>query len=683
MLISKMLLAGALTAVMLWGLSAALPQDIRQKLGTETQANAITSGKYEYKILDDGTAAITNYTGTGVIIKIPATIDGYNVTQICSAFCFNEDIISVIIPEGVTFIDNYAFNGCSKLASVKIPSTVTEIEGGAFEDTLWLANKRAADPLVTVNNILIDGQTAAGAVEIPDTVKSISREAFSDNTEITSVKLPSGLTELPHLCFANCTNLSEVTFPSTLKTFGYDVFKDTAWLANKQAADPLVIVNNVVLDGRAAKGAVTVPSTVTGFVQGSFYFSEITSVNIPNKVTELPYQCFFECRNLKTVKFGSGLKFIDKQAFDGCEALKSAALPNGLETIGSAAFMNCSCLESVNLPDTVKQIGSWAFSFCYKLDSVAVPASVEEIGDKAFGYVYNDPETWDSLIVKSPFTMYVFKGTAGEKYAIDNNITYFDSECDLGKAKVTIPYSSYTYRGRGIKPTVTVKDSTGKTLTKGTDYTVSYKNNTNVGTATITVTGKGKYFGKATKTFTVKKLDLASSYAKISIPYSAYTYTGSAVKPAVTVKFKDGDLIPESDYTVSYSNNKAVGVATITVKGKGTNVTGTYKKEFVVKPAKNEITSISTTSGAFKISWKKGTAGTVGYQVQYSTDKNFEKNVHSWTTTTLTKLSENFSSVPRSGETWYVKVRSFYTKDGKATSTRYGNYSAVKSIKVK
>ena len=67
----------------------------------------------------------------------------------------------------------------------------------------------------------------------------------------------------------------------------------------------------------------------------------------------------------------------------------------------------------------------------------------------------------------------------------------------------------------------------------------------------------------------------------------------------------------------------------------------------------------------------------------YSTDKNFAKNVHSYTSTNLSDTSENFSRVPNSGETWYVKVRSFITKDGKATSTRYGNYSAVRSIKVK
>ena len=264
---------------------------------------------------------------------------------------------------------------------------------------------------------------------------------------------------------------------------------------------------------------------------------------------------------------------------------------------------------------------------------------------------------------------------------VNYNFSVVDNQ--LSSCKATIPYSSYTYRGRGIKPSVTVKDGAGKKLTKDKDYTVSYSNNTNVGTATITIKGKGSYTGTLTKKFTVKPLELTSSYAKVTIPYSSYTYTGSAIKPAVTVKFKDGDVIPTGQYTVSYSANKNVGTAAITVKGNGKNTTGTFKKTFVVKPAKNAIKTITSTKGAFKITWNKGTAGTVGYQVQYSTDKNFSKNVHSWTTTTLSKTSENFSSVPKSGETWYVKVRSFYTKDGKSNSTRYGNYSAVKTVKIK
>ena len=252
----------------------------------------------------------------------------------------------------------------------------------------------------------------------------------------------------------------------------------------------------------------------------------------------------------------------------------------------------------------------------------------------------------------------------------------------ISSAEISIPYSSYTYRGRGIKPTVTVKYA-GKTLEKDKDYTVTYSNNTAVGTARIIVTGKGSFGSSKSKYFTVKKLDLNSSYAKVTIPYSAYTYSGKGIIPAVTVKFKDGTVIPSSEYKLSYAKNVKVGVAEITVTGTGKNVTGTFKKTFVVKPAKNEIVSLtSVKAGAFRLTWKKATAGAVGYQVLYSTDKNFESNVHSYTSSDLNDLSENFSKVPKPGETWYVKVRSFCTKDGKVTSTRYGNYSAVKSVKV-
>ena len=253
----------------------------------------------------------------------------------------------------------------------------------------------------------------------------------------------------------------------------------------------------------------------------------------------------------------------------------------------------------------------------------------------------------------------------------------------ISDAVISIPYSSYTYRGRGIQPTVTVTYK-GKKLVKGTDYSVVYMSNTSAGTATVYIRGKGLYSGTSYKKFTVKKLDLSTSYAKVTIPYSSYTYTGKAITPAVKVKFKTGELINESEYKLTYSNNTKVGTATITVTGLGKNVTGTYKKVFVVKPAKNSIVSLSSVNkGSFKLSWSKATPGATGYQVKYSTDKNFSKNVHSYTSTNLNDLSETFSKVPKSGETWYVKVRSFVTKTGKASDTRYGNYSDVKSVKVK
>ena len=205
-------------------------------------------------------------------------------------------------------------------------------------------------------------------------------------------------------------------------------------------------------------------------------------------------------------------------------------------------------------------------------------------------------------------------------------------------------------------------------------------------------TVNGTRYGSFSKT---SKITVKGDLKTAAITYPSYTYTGSEIKPEPTVKDTKGNVLKAEDYTVTYTDNKAVGIATMTIKGKGA-YQGTITKTFVVKPARNEITAITASTGAFKITWKKGTEGTVGYQVLYSQDKaaledaagetkdaDAKKYVHSYTSADLDDLSENFSRVPESGETWYVKIRSFVTKDGKTTSTRYGNYSTVKSIKVK
>ena len=124
--------------------------------------------------------------------------------------------------------------------------------------------------------------------------------------------------------------------------------------------------------------------------------------------------------------------------------------------------------------------------------------------------------------------------------------------------------SSYTYTGSACKPDANI--SYGKTILKeGTDYTLSYKNNTNAGTATVTATGKGKYKGSISKTFKIAKRNVKT--AKITGVSKRYKVTGKAIKPKVkTVKIGKVTLKKGRDYTVSYKNNKTAGTATATVK---------------------------------------------------------------------------------------------------------------------
>ena len=164
---------------------------------------------------------------------------------------------------------------------------------------------------------------------------------------------------------------------------------------------------------------------------------------------------------------------------------------------------------------------------------------------------------------------------------------------DIKDATITLKDGDiYTYTGKEIKPEVTVvlKD---QTLTTD-DYTVTYENNTAVGTATITVTGKGKYTGTAMKTFEIteaeqppiEKEDIKDATITLK-DGDTYTYTGKEIKPEVTVVLKDQTLTTD-DYTVTYENNTAVGTATITVTGKG-KYTGTATKNFTIKAATTPV----------------------------------------------------------------------------------------------
>ena len=234
--------------------------------------------------------------------------------------------------------------------------------------------------------------------------------------------------------------------------------------------------------------------------------------------------------------------------------------------------------------------------------------------------------------------------------------------------------SSYVYTGTAKTPAVTVKDGT-KTLKKGTDYTVSYKNNIKAGTATITIKGEGNYSNTVTKTF--KIIAKAISKAKLSGIKTSYKYTGKNQTPSVTLKDGKTTLKKGTDYTVTYKSNKAIGKATITIKGKG-NYSGAVTKTFQIVPKTVTIKSASSPkTKQLKATWKTDSSVT-GYQIAYATNKNFK----SAKTTLVTKKATSSKTISdlTKGKTYYVKVRAYKTVNGKKV---YGAYSSVKTVKVK
>lgn len=152
---------------------------------------------------------------------------------------------------------------------------------------------------------------------------------------------------------------------------------------------------------------------------------------------------------------------------------------------------------------------------------------------------------------------------------------------DFSKLTASLAAGTFSYDGTEKKPEVTVK-SGSKQLTAGTDFTVSYTDNINVGTAKAVITGKGNYSGTITKSFKITQADLSKFTASLSA--DSFIYDGAEKKPVVTVKSDNAQLTADTDFTVSYSSNINAGTATVTITGKG-NYSGSIKKQFTITPA--------------------------------------------------------------------------------------------------
>ena len=349
---------------------------------------------------------------------------------------------------------------------------------------------------------------------------------------------------------------------------------------------------------------------------------------------------------------------------------------------------------------------------------------------------------------------------------------------DISGFEVTLANSEYTYSGSAITPEVTVrgkvKDDTAEvsgsgedtyrevTLQKDTDYTVTYKDNTNAGEATVTVTGTGEYTGTVTKKFTITKKDIADLQmegkdkvyrgspinADVNMYYNnvklvrgtdyrikdyvnnenvgtasatvkgkgnytgqrtmtfeisakniyelsytpdlskkTYTYTGQALKPQVNFTFTvtgkqnavlgQKTLVEGVDYTITYADNKKVGVAGVMVIGKG-NFSGSRIMSFKIRPQDTKLKKLVKGKKKLKAKWAKKDKQVTGYVVMCSTKKDFSSNVKKVKVKKGT-TKYTFKNL-KSKKKYYVRVRTYKKVMG---ITYYSSWSNVMKIKTK
>ena len=233
-------------------------------------ASAVTSGRFEYSVLDDGTAGITKYNDIGSkAVTIPSTIDRYKVTGIgWSAFSGCTGLKSITIPSSVTEIGGYAFRGCKGLKSITIPSSVTEIGENAFRGCKGLTSITADKNnknYTSVNGVLFN--------------KNKTEILAYPNAKSSSYVIPSSVTEIGSAAFYDCTGLKSVTIPSSVKEIGIDAFSGCTGLKSVTISNGVTNIESWAFYGCTGLKSVTIPSSVAEICGSAFgYYYDNNSV---------------------------------------------------------------------------------------------------------------------------------------------------------------------------------------------------------------------------------------------------------------------------------------------------------------------------------------------------------------------------------------------------------------------
>lgn len=323
-------------------------------------------------------------------------------------------------------------------------------------------------------------------------------------------------------------------------------------------------------------------------------------------------------------------------------------------------------------------------------DKIATVASDGTVKAISKGYAYITVSAVGNNNVEEDYS-YVSLYISGAASDYEDDYEDDDYSWNIAESIITLDKDEYTYTGTAIKAGVVVIDADLGKLIENEDYTLTFSNNTNVGTATVVIKGIGIFSGSVTKNFKIiaasdigddDDIDDNDDYedelwniaeCKITLAGTAYTYTGKAITPKVSVYDNEiGNLYKGEDYTVTYISNVNVGIAKVIIKGIG-YYEGSVTKSFKINPkATTGITVRAASYNSIKVSWTRDTKVN-GYQIYRSTNKNSGyKLVGTVKSNTITSFVDKNGI--KTGTNYYYKVRAFKST---TVGNLYGGYSKV------
>ena len=438
-----------------------------------------------------------------------------------------ESLKTVTFDEGITHVGNNGFRGCSALTNVKLPSTVVDIGNYAFANCSGLKG-----------------------ISFPVGLKQLGNGSFS-NSGLLTINFNKNVTEVPDNCFSYCKSLTKLTIPNTINKLGKSAFANCTSIKELTISDQVRKLDGYAFCGCTGLTKITMPVDI----EYANYYGGYPTFAACNNVQEIRYT-IGQTKKMTDFNTGGGDNRYDYSLpYIARESLKTVTFDEGITHVGNNGFRGCSALTNVKLPSTVVDIGDYTFANCSGISDVYYASNKDNWGKVKIGD-YNTDLTKAKMHYDSPIPI------------------------ELSDCTIELSSNKMMYTGNALKPKVTIKNGS-KTLVLNTDYAIRYSNNIDVGTASVIISGRGKYIGKITKTFEIVEKTYDLSDCTITLNKTMFKSTGNAIKPSVTVKNGSAVLTAGTDYIVRYVNNINPGKASVIIAGKG-KYTGRITKTFTI-----------------------------------------------------------------------------------------------------
>ena len=306
------------------------------------------------------------------------------------------------------FVGPWAFQECTSLVSIELPSGVKLIRNGAFYECTSLETIDIPNGVVDIGESAFEYCTSLKSVVIPNSVIDIHNCTFMYCENLTDVTLSENLTQFDQCIFYGCTSLSNINLPDKLTYIRPNAFEDTAIYNNPDNWENgvLYIDNYLIKANESLSGSYTVREGTIGIAYAAFYnCKNLVNLTVPDSILSVSDKAFNNCNNLTYNEYDNAYylgnntnpylilvkskntsivscdihpntRVISYDAFKNCPSLENVTMPNNVKMIGNAAFANCSSIKKVEIPNGVISIYESAFSGCTNVTSITLPDSL-------------------------------------------------------------------------------------------------------------------------------------------------------------------------------------------------------------------------------------------------------------------------------------------------------------------